>query len=367
MELFFQIMIVLEIIIMNMSVFYMNTTSKYTRSKTVMIILVYTILLIVFGYILLTQLSFFGNGNALFTMLGFLYLPVLNYLFEENYRDIFFIICYVWIYTLSIFSISFQIATIITIDNRFFILLISQTIIYFFTYRFVFRFVKDVYLKLLDCTDLEIRKYLNNAAFIWFSTIFIINLNFVFESVPTLKIISFVVILINVVFNYHLIHEILSKTNHIGILKNQIAEDTLTKVGSRIGFENFTSKKIKNKQRFALIYADLDSFKEVNDNYGHIMGDQYLIVFARELANHKDIDVFRISGDEFVAICAIEIYQDIINKIKKIDFKLNNNILFNGVSIGYSLYPSEAKDIDKLIHLADQRMYKDKQQKTSSR
>lgn len=71
MELFIQIMIVLEIILMNMSVFYKNTTSKYSTGKTLMVIFIYTIILIVFGYFILKQLSFFGNGNALFTMLGF--------------------------------------------------------------------------------------------------------------------------------------------------------------------------------------------------------------------------------------------------------------------------------------------------------
>lgn len=363
MELIIQIAIVLEIIIMNMSVFYKNTTPKYSLGKTVMIILIYTIILIVFGYYILKQFSFFGNGNALFTMLGFLYLPVLNYLFEENYRDEFFIMCYVWIYTLTIFSISVQIATILANYDRFMIILISQTIIYVFTYTYMIRFVRNVYLKLLECNDLEIRKYLDQAAFIWFSTIFVINLNFIFENISVLKIIAFVVILINVIFNYLLIYEILSKCNYIGILQNQIAKDCLTKVGSRIGFEEFTSRKIKNKQTFALIFLDLDKFKAINDNYGHLIGDEYLKVFAHELTNYKDIDVFRISGDEFVVVCKIENYQNLIDKFKKIDFKLNNDVLFKGVSTGYALYPNEANDIDQLIYLADQRMYQNKQQK----
>lgn len=363
MELFIQIMIVIEIIVINMSVFYKNTTSKYSLGKTVMIISIYSIILIIFGYLLLKQLSFFGNGNALFTMLGFIYLPILNYLFKENYRDIFFIMCYVWIYTLSIFSISVQIAAILAMYDRFSTILISQTIIYLFTYHLMITFVSNVYLKLLDCNDLEIRRYLDQAAFIWFSTIFVVNLNFIFDTIAILKIIAFVVIFINVVFNYLLLYEILSKCDHIGILQNQIAKDTLTKVGSRIGFEDFTSKRIKNKHNFAIIYLDLDKFKDINDNYGHLIGDQYLKVFANELANHKDIDVFRISGDEFVAVCAIENYQDIISKINKIDFKLNSDVFFKGVSTGYALYPNEADDIDKLIYLADQRMYKNKQQK----
>lgn len=367
MELFIQIMIVLEIIIMNMSVFYKNTTSKYSLGKTVLIIFIYTIILIVFGYYILKQLSFFGNGNALFTMLGFLYLPILNYLFEENYRDEFFIMCYVWIYTLTIFSISVQIASILNMYDRFSIILISQTIIYMFTYRFMIGFVRNVYVKLLDCNDLEIRKYLDQAAFIWFSTIFIVNLNFIFENISILKIIAFIVILINVIFNYLLIYEILSKCDHIGLLQNQIAKDTLTKIGSRIGFEDFTARKIKNKQSFAIIYLDLDKFKEINDNYGHLIGDQYLKVFARELANHKDMDAFRISGDEFVAVCSIENYQNLMTEINKIDFKLNNDVLFKGVSTGYALYPNEANDIDRLIYLADQRMYKNKQQKSHNK
>lgn len=68
-----------------------------------------------------------------------------------------------------------------------------------------------------------------------------------------------------------------------------------------------------------------------------------------------------------VVVCKIEYYQNLIVKFKKINFKLNNDVLFKGVSTGYALYPNEANDIDQLIYLADQRMYQNKQRKISKK
>lgn len=360
MEVMIHVAIVLEIIAINMSVFYRNATPKYSLLKTCIVICLYTIFLIAGGLVLLKQLSFYGNGNGIFTMLGFLYMPIFKYLFKENYRDEFFIICYAWIYTLVVFSISVQFGYILGKYGRYLMWLLAQTIIFASTYRLMFKYVENVYVKLLDCQDKEIRKYLDQENFIWFATVFLINLNFIFKDVAILKIIVFVVIMINVVFSYLLLSEILKKGNRIGDLQNQIAKDLLTDIGSRIGFEYCLKQLSDNNSEFALIYMDLDNFKGINDRFGHLLGDCYLKEFASKLKELKSINVFRIAGDEFVLISNLDNYQNLVECIGSIDFELDGQVPFNGVSMGYALYPSEANDIEELIHLADSRMYQNK-------
>lgn len=360
MDLIFQLVIVIEIIITNVALFYLNASPKYSMLKTILIIALYTAILIMGGLALLKQFSFYGNGNGLFTMLGFCYLPVFKYLFKEDYHDIFFIICYAWTYTLIVFSISVQVGYILEVYGRFAMILLAQTVLFAISYWFVFSFVDNIYVKLLDCKEKEIRDYLDKATFIWFITIFLINLNFIFEKVALLKIIVFIMLFINVVFSYILLHEILSKGNRIGNLKNQIVKDTLTDVGSRLGFDYYLKQILHDNSEFVLIYMDLDNFKGINDCYGHLMGDQYLKAFASKLKEHENLNIFRISGDEFILISNLDNYQKVIEKLSQITFKLDDRISFEGVSIGYALFPEEAKNIDDLISIADQRMYNNK-------
>lgn len=360
MELLINIMIVFEILIVNMSIFYRNSTPKYSLSKIIGVLLIYSTLLIVCGLYALQQLDFFGNGNALFTILGFLYLPVLNYLFHGSYYDHFFIMCYAWIYTLTVFTISIQFGYIFIEYGLLAIALLTQTLILALTYKLMFKFIGHIYMKLLDCQDKEIRKYLDREAFIWFFTILLVNLNFIFQ-IPILKIFAFIIIFVNVIFSYLLLYEVLSKGHQIGDLQNRIAQDPLTKVGSRIGFEYSIKEKMKKNQKFVLIYLDLDNFKDINDCFGHLFGDEYLRVFAHKLRQFKNADVFRISGDEFIILSKSEEYHALMSHLHRIDFQLNKHIRFKGVSIGHAFYPDEGKSIDDLIYLADQRMYKDKQ------
>lgn len=360
MDLIFQLVIVIEIIITNVALFYFNASPKYSILKTVTVIALYTVALIMGGLVLLKQFSFYGNGNALFTMLGFCYLPVFKYLFKEGYHDIFFIICYAWTYTLIVFSISVQVGYLLEAYGRFMVMLLAQTVLFVASYRFVFNFVDNIYVKLLDCKEQEIRDYLDKVTFIWFVTIFLVNLNFIFENVAVLKIIVFIMLFINVVFSYVLLHEILSKGNRIGNLQNQIAKDTLTDVGSRLGFDYYLKEKLHDNFEFVLIYMDLDNFKGINDRYGHLIGDQYLKAFASKLKEQENLNIFRISGDEFILISKLDNYQKVIEKLSQITFKLNEQISFEGVSIGYALFPKEARNIDDLISVADQRMYNNK-------
>ncbi len=124
---------------------------------------------------------------------------------------------------------------------------------------------------------------------------------------------------------------------------------------------------MRNKSSLALLFLDLDKFKEVNDTLGHDKGDILLIEAARRIRQHvRDADTLaRLGGDEF-AIALPEygeighidrVVQDVIESLE-IPFDLGGGSVGHiSGSIGIALYPQEASSIDDLLKHADQAMY----------
>ncbi len=149
--------------------------------------------------------------------------------------------------------------------------------------------------------------------------------------------------------------------------------DTLTKLYNRRMFFEQSKKLLelcKRECKEAVLYfIDLDDFKNINDNYGHDAGDEVLKVIANRLKeNFRASDVIsRFGGDEFLIFTISQNEQQVHETIKKeikqliskrIEFK--NESFFVKCSIGISLFPEDGKDIEKLISIADLRMYEEK-------
>jgi len=146
--------------------------------------------------------------------------------------------------------------------------------------------------------------------------------------------------------------------------------DPLTGLPNRYMFHNRLEQEIKKahrtKQPLALLFLDLDRFKEVNDTLGHAVGDALLKEAAERLCSSvRDTDtVARLGGDEFTIILSdldnfsrVEtIAEDILQKIS-IPFRLGEELAYVSASIGITLYPEDAFEIDALLKNADQAMY----------
>ena len=126
---------------------------------------------------------------------------------------------------------------------------------------------------------------------------------------------------------------------------------------------------IKNKKPFTFVMIDLNSFKEINDTYGHLNGDLALKEFSKMLSKHfKDAKVVgRYAGDEFVLILEKIKREDIgkgFDNVKEEMEKLyKDGKLKFLVSFSYGSYErSENEDIsyNDIIHFADKRMYEEK-------
>lgn len=157
------------------------------------------------------------------------------------------------------------------------------------------------------------------------------------------------------------------------ITKHRSLHDALTGLPNRTLFldrlENEIRKSKRTNKLIGVLFFDLNKFKKVNDDYGHVVGDAYLVEFAaRVSAALRDSDTCaRLGGDEFVAILTdlqsedeIEIIIDKIHESLGKIFSYEQHQLQIKSSIGASLYPDDGTNADILILKADNAMYKSK-------
>lgn len=122
----------------------------------------------------------------------------------------------------------------------------------------------------------------------------------------------------------------------------------------------------RHHQMLAVMYMDLDGFKQVNDQHGHACGDGLLKEVAdrlRSVTRHEDT-IARIGGDEFVMVlCELSRMEDVVRPATKILSLLEAPFDINGVSvkvsgsIGIAFYPTDAEDPETLIEYADEALY----------
>lgn len=125
------------------------------------------------------------------------------------------------------------------------------------------------------------------------------------------------------------------------------------------------------KQIFTVLFLDLDRFKQVNDTYGHLLGDKLLVSVAqRVLGTIRRTDVLgRLGGDEFVAVIPQLTGEQVSRLVDKITraisqpFEIDGHSLHVGVSIGVSQFPSDGCTVEQLLDVADKAMYAAKQRR----
>jgi len=146
--------------------------------------------------------------------------------------------------------------------------------------------------------------------------------------------------------------------------------DTLTGLPNRTLFQDRLNHAISQAHRsnniVALLFLDLDRFKHINDSMGHHIGDLLLKAVAHRLQNavREGDTVARLGGDEFTIILegvaktkAATLISEKVLKAFQAPFLLEDKSLTISTSIGISLYPNDAVDVDSLIKFADTAMY----------
>lgn len=158
-------------------------------------------------------------------------------------------------------------------------------------------------------------------------------------------------------------------------LRYMATYDPMTGVVNRASFIKVLDEAIEqandSQEIFAVLYLDLDKFKDVNDAFGHNFGDELLIQFAERLgANIRHLDVVgRVGGDEFLILLR-NVTQEKVGKIvERMHKNLNASYNIQGheivatSSIGIAMCSADVKDSETLIHHADQALYKAKERR----
>ncbi len=162
-------------------------------------------------------------------------------------------------------------------------------------------------------------------------------------------------------------------------LSHQLNHDPLTSLPNRILLQerlrHALTRARRHKLPVAVLFVDLDQFKEVNDRHGHFVGDLLLQeVGARLVASTRQGDtVARLAGDEFIVLLdeiadlddAAGVAQKILRRMNA-PFDLDGRNIGITASIGISHYPGDGEDVDGLITAADMAMYRAKKQGKNS-
>ncbi|GAA5213754.1 putative bifunctional diguanylate cyclase/phosphodiesterase [Corallincola platygyrae] len=163
--------------------------------------------------------------------------------------------------------------------------------------------------------------------------------------------------------------------------------DKLTGLANRQQFQLALEKAIEEaeegKQKLALLFVDLDGFKQVNDTFGHSVGDGLLVEVAKRLnaaTRHSDVialtaggpttvkkTLARLGGDEFTLILsninaaeeAEHVSERIIELLEK-EFRFGEQRVNISASIGIAVYPQDGQSPENLLQMADVAMYKAK-------
>ena len=148
--------------------------------------------------------------------------------------------------------------------------------------------------------------------------------------------------------------------------------DSLTGLLNRNAFDDAMQREVSRAKRYdsnlSLLFLDLDDFKQINDLYGHEIGDQLLCIAAQRLQRSlRSCDIIgRPGGDEFVALVP-DVDGDIagnlasrLTKSLEEHYVVGDETLKCAASIGLALYPENASTLTGLLREADQAMYRAK-------
>ncbi|MGI9288248.1 MAG: putative bifunctional diguanylate cyclase/phosphodiesterase, partial [Pseudomonadales bacterium] len=190
-----------------------------------------------------------------------------------------------------------------------------------------------------------------------------------FNIAHALKIVAYLVPFIGLIMHYYRSY---TKIDHA------LYHDALTATANRIYFFELAKRALaqaaRHDRQVALFYMDVNRFKEINDTYGHDVGDTVLVNFAERMqALTRAEDCFaRLGGDEFVLliddVAHIEHLETVAEKIVAMMQKPVSTAAGNvqaNVSIGISLFP-DADNLQDLVKHADLAMYEAKRQEDSS-
>jgi len=194
-----------------------------------------------------------------------------------------------------------------------------------------------------------------------------------------LMVITLVVSLaVALMLRLHLEAELIKQEASVQLYR-QANYDNLTGLANRHYFDGNFRRCIaaakRRQAKLALVYLDLNDFKQINDTLGHQVGDRVLMIASEVIQDviRADDLASRFGGDEFVIMlesiqakadvdCVIDRLRERFTQVTQID----GNPVQLKTSAGYALYPDDGGSFDQLVRISDKRMYEDKRASKSA-
>ncbi|MFH0880746.1 MAG: EAL domain-containing protein, partial [Lentisphaerota bacterium] len=169
------------------------------------------------------------------------------------------------------------------------------------------------------------------------------------------------------------LQDVTAQKNYEQQLEHQANYDTLTGLANRNLLKNRLRQEIilanRNNNLLALLFLDLDNFKQINDTLGHEVGDEVIRAFGERISTAvRDVDtVSRLAGDEYVILLHaphnVDFITNIVHRLLHLvgeKFCIRERELYIGCSIGIAVFPRDGESAEELMSNADAAMYRAK-------
>ena len=358
---FVQTLPALEVLVINLISVGFCLKRKYSRGFTALILAVFSASIVGLALLLAKPLNFQGNGRMM--LAGFVYLPVLYFLYQVRPLVLFTIMCTCWSYTFGIFSLAF-LCSATWFSGDFLCSLGIETVLFLLT---VVPFYRGIIAKFsfaienIRAYDKNWNKYIFLTSSLNFATLAVLHNVLLAESGSIMKICLLLLLLLSTFVADFTLYRIVLDSIKIKHLEKTAASDPLTGLGNRTGLLNHLEALLAGGEPFSVLFMDLDCFKAVNDRYGHLLGDAYLRHFANIsagiLAGHGEM--YRFGGDEFIALYHGIVPESIVDDLRHCRGWDNGAPCpFRQVSIGVlACKPPHSDSAEAILQKVDQIMY----------
>lgn len=358
---------VIEMLIFNLYTLDRCCHRKHSSFKTFLTFFLFSAAFFIILYC--NSITFKANGRLL--ILGIVFLLPINYLYKDHVLVLLVLMCSIWIYTSGVLSLSIQAVSLMGSASPFCVLVLESllfgiTIVPFNKilvpkYAFVLQNIKNF--------DEKWYKYLAMDTCLGFVTLVIFHAALMTEKTSPIKILATVLLLFYIIVSYFILYKIVIDSMKYKQLKHTAMHDPLTGLANRIQLWENLNSLVKSEETFSILFIDLDKFKQINDQYGHLTGDLYLKHFS-DIASrifHENGTVYRFGGDEFVAIYYGLIPQATIDRLTQCrEWDPGAPCPFNQLSTGILFCRPPHPTAEELLHQVDELMYQNKLKKHTS-
>lgn len=364
---YLKILIVMEIIGVNVITITRCANKKYSWTLTCSVLALFTVVVVSVGYALFGKLPFFNDGNGLFNIFGLVYLIPCYFLAKESLLRLFVIFCMAWFYSLGSFIFAVQIAKLLPLDDFIINILIVQTLVLAYLIYPFQKIVVPRYTYMLThlSTHQKQKKWLFTIGSFQYITLLVISYDFARQEGSFLKILLVILLECTMLLCYLVLYNMVHSGEQIRKLNETLLRDEMTGTFNRECLFNDLETQLSNDKSFTVLFIDLDSFKGINDEYGHLAGDWYLKKFSQmilDIIGNRG-KLYRFGGDEFVVVYQGKNIDKIVDEISVCQQWPKSSLCpFRGASVGTVFCQPPHITVEEVLTLVDKRMYEKKSQ-----